>query len=109
MKLRDLLERKYLHIILQNMMDISRTNPIELDILTEDLPVMSKPYTFLLKYHEFIDHKIKQLKEAGIILQSMNNWASPILVIPKKQDCMESNNFQGNSNSICSCASTTES
>ena len=40
---------------------------------------------------------MKQLEEAGIILWSMSNWASPILVVPKKQDCMETNNSQGSS------------
>ena len=28
----------------------------------------------------------------------MSNWASPILVVPKKQDHVQSNNFQGSSN-----------
>ena len=79
-------------------MDIGRTNLIELDILTEGPPIMSKPYTVLLKYCEFLDHKIKQLEGAGIISWSMSDWPSPILVVPKKQDCMESNNFQGSSN-----------
>ena len=97
-KLRDLLERKYLHIISQNMMDIGRTNLYELDIPTEGLPIVSKLYTIPLKYHEFIDHKIKQLEETGIISLSMSNWASPILLVPKKQDCMDSNNYQGSSN-----------
>ena len=41
MKLRDLLERKYLHIIPQNMMNIGRTNLIELDIPMEGLPIVS--------------------------------------------------------------------
>ena len=67
-KLRDLLERKYLNIISQNVMDIGRTNLIELDIPMEGLPIASKPYTVPLKYHEFVDHEIKQLEEAGIIL-----------------------------------------
>ena len=67
-KCGDLLERKYLHIILQNVMDIGRTNLIKLDILTEGLPIASKPYTVPLKYHEFVDHEIKQLEEAGITL-----------------------------------------
>ena len=67
MKLWELLNKKYLQIISQNTMDIGRTNLIELDIPTEDPPIMSKPYTVLLKYHKLIDHEIKQLKEAGII------------------------------------------
>ena len=28
----------------------------------------------------------------------MSDWASPILVVPKKQYCMDSNNTQGTSN-----------
>ena len=38
--------------------------------------------------------KIKQIEEAGIISQSMSDWTSPILVVPKKQDCMDPNNTQ---------------
>ena len=48
-------------------MDIGRTNLIELDIPMEGPLIMSKPYTVLLKYHEFVDNEIKQLEEAGII------------------------------------------
>ena len=64
----------------------------------EGQPIASKLYTVLLKYHEFIDHEIKQLEEAGIISERMSNWAIPILVVPKKQDCMETNNSQGSNN-----------
>ena len=97
-KLWELLDKKYLHIISQNTMDIGRTNLIKLDIPTEDPLIASKPYTVLMRYCEFIDHKIKQLEEAGIISQSMSNWASPILVVPKKQDCTETNKSKGSSN-----------
>ena len=69
-------------------MDIGSTNLMELDIPTEGPLVASKPYTVLLRYHKFIDHDIKELEEAGIISQSMSNWTSPILVVPKKQDSM---------------------
>ena len=63
MKFRDLLERKYLNIISQDMMDIGRTNLIELNIPTEGLPIASKPYTVPLKYCELMDHESKQLEE----------------------------------------------
>ena len=78
-KLQELLKKKYIHIISQTTTDIGRANLIELDIPKEGLPIASKPYTVLLKYHEFVDHKIKQLEEAGIISQSKSNLASPIL------------------------------
>ena len=67
-------------------------------VVIEGLPIMSKPYTVPLKYREFVDHEIKQLEEAGIISQSMSNCTSPFLVVPKKPDCMESNNSEGSSN-----------
>ena len=96
-KLQELLDRKYIHIMSQTTTDIGRTNLIELDIPTEGPPIASKPYTVPLKYHEFMDYKIKQLEEAGIISQSMSNWASPILVVPKKEECMDSSNNTGSS------------
>ena len=67
-------------------MDIGRTNLIKLDIPTEGPPIASKLYTVPLKYGEFVDHEIKQLEETGIISRSMSNWASPILVVPKKEE-----------------------
>ena len=59
-KLQELVNKKYLQIISQNIMDIGRTNLIKLDIPTEGPFIASKLYTILLKYHEFIDHEIKQ-------------------------------------------------
>ena len=97
-KLQELLNRKFLQIISKNAMDVGRTNLIELDMPTEGPLIASKPYMVLLKYHEFVDHEIKQLEEAGIISQSMSSWASPILVAPKKQDHMETSNSQGSNN-----------
>ena len=33
-----------------------------------------------------MDQEIKQLEEAGIISRSISDWASPILVVPKKDE-----------------------
>ena len=85
-KLMELLNIKYANIMSQTARDIGRTSLIELDIPTECPLIVSKPYTVPLKYHEFMDHKIKQLEEAGIISRSISNWASPILVVPKKEE-----------------------
>ena len=52
----------------------------------EGLPIASKPYSVPLKYREFMDQEIKQLEEAGILSRIMSNWASPILVVPKKDE-----------------------
>ena len=44
-----------------------------------------------------MDHRIKQLEEVGIISQNMSNWASPILVIPKKEEHVDTSNNPGSS------------
>ena len=96
-KLQELLNKKYIHIVSQTDTDIGRTNLIELDIPTEGPPITSKIYIILLRYHEFLDHKIKQLEEACILSQSMNNRASPILVVPKKEESVDTSNNPGSS------------
>ena len=94
-KLQDLLDRKFIHIMSQTTTDIDRTNLIELDIPTEGPPIASKPYTVLLKYHGFVDHEIKQLEEVGIISWNMSDWASRILVVPKKEECVDTSDSPG--------------
>ena len=49
-RLQQLLDTKYDNIVSKSAADIGRTNLIELDFPTEDLPVASKPYTVQLKY-----------------------------------------------------------
>ena len=88
-KLKELLYIKYTNIVSQTTPDIGRTYLIQLHIPTEGLPIAPKPYTVPLKYHEFVDHKIKLLEETGIISWSMSNWARSRQVIPKKEDCVD--------------------
>ena len=90
-QLQELLDSKYINIVSQTTTDISRTNQIELDIPTKGPLIASKPYTVPLKYHEFMDHKTKHLEEAGIISWSMSDWASHLLVVPNKEECMNTN------------------
>ena len=91
-RFQDLLDRKYMNVISQTTTDIGRANLIEVDILTEGPSITCKPYTVPLKYHEFVDHEIKWLGEAGIISQNMSDWASPILVVPKKGEHVDASN-----------------
>ena len=44
----------------------------------------SRPYSIPLKYRDFVDEEIQQLENTGIISRFMSDWASPILVVPKK-------------------------
>ena len=64
--------------------DLGLTNLIELDIPIDGPCMSSRPYSIPLKYGDFVDEEIQQLEDIGIISRSMSNWASPILVVPKK-------------------------
>ena len=83
-KLCTLLKEKYNSIVSKSATDIGQTNLIELDIPTDGPCVSSRPYSIPLKYRDFVDEEIQQLEDAGTISRSMSNWASPILVVPKK-------------------------
>ena len=65
--------------------DISRTKFVKMDIDTGDSPpVSSRPYTLPLKHYEWVQREIESIKWAGVIKKSMSNWASPIVIVPKK-------------------------
>ena len=65
--------------------DISRTKCVKMDIDTGDSPpVSSTTYTLPLKHYEWVQREIESLELAGVIKKSMSNWASPIVVVPKK-------------------------
>ena len=83
-KLQHPLEARYSTIASKFATYIGRTSLIELDIPNHGPPIASKPYSIPLKYLDFVDQEIKQLEDEGIISHSISNWASPILVIPKK-------------------------
>ena len=65
--------------------DISRTKLVKIDIDSGDSPpVSSRPYTLPLKHYEWVQREIESLEWAGVIKKSMSNWASPIVIVPKK-------------------------
>ena len=69
----------------KNNEDIGRTKLVKMDIDTGDSPrVSSRPYTLPLKHYEWVQREIESLEHAGVITKSMSNWASPIVVVPKK-------------------------
>ena len=82
-KLKELFNIRYTNIMSQTAMDIGRTNLIKLDIPTEGTNYSFKAITVPLKYREFIDHKMNQLEEVGIISRRVSDWVSHILVVPK--------------------------
>ena len=65
--------------------DIRRNKLIKMDIDTGDSPPISaRPYTLPVKQYEWVQREIESLEWAGVIKKSMSNWASPIVIVPKK-------------------------
>ena len=76
---------KYQAAFSTNSEDIGHMELITMDIDTGlSKPVSQRPYTLLLKHHDWVKHEIEQLKCAGVIQKSLSPWASPIVVVPKK-------------------------
>ena len=46
-------------------------------------PVAKRPYTLVLKHHDWVKAEIDKLLEAGVIRESDSSWSAPIVVVPK--------------------------
>ena len=76
--------------LLQQFSDVfqllpGQTTVIEHHIETgEALPVRQVPYRVPHAFREQVDRELKDMLEHGIIEHSSSDWASPIVVVPKK-------------------------
>ena len=69
----------------KNNKDIGHTQLIEMEIDTGDsLPVAQSPYTLPLKHYDWVRQEIETLEKSGVIERSLSQWASPVIVVPKK-------------------------
>ena len=82
-KFRNLCD-KFEDIFSESSEDIGKTPLIQMDIDTGDSPpVCQHPYTLPLKHVEWVKREIAILEKAGVIVQSVSPWASPVVVVPK--------------------------
>ena len=64
--------------------DFGHTGLVTLDIETGGSPPISqKPYDLSLKQTHWVKEELEILEKAGIIVQSVSPWASPIMVVHK--------------------------
>ena len=73
-------------IICSSSADFGRTNLVEMDLSTIDLPVASKAYTIPLKYKSFVDEETKLAGRCRLHIKSLSDLASPICIIKKQLD-----------------------
>lgn len=65
--------------------DLGRTNLTEMKIeLTSSTPVFHKPYRLAKTELDIVRAKVKDLVDAGIVKESQSNYASPVILVKKK-------------------------
>jgi hypothetical protein len=57
---------------------------IEITLCEGTQPVCYRPYKLPLKEREYVREKVKDLLDAGIIRESVSNFASPVILVKKK-------------------------
>lgn len=86
-------QQQQLEHLLQEYQDIiavedeppGRTNLVTHPIVTENvLPIKQRPYRLSPAEHEFVGKEIDQMMQQGIIQPSSSPWASPIVLVKKK-------------------------
>ncbi|GES82982.1 enzymatic polyprotein, putative [Rhizophagus clarus] len=83
-KLTTLLQ-KYAHLFATKKEELGRTNIVKHSIYTENIPpIRQKFYRTSQKEQEHIDKKIKEMLYYNIIRPSTSEWASPVILVPKK-------------------------
>ena len=76
---------KYKDVFSVDSSDIGKTPLIKMDIDTGDsLPICQKLYNLPLKHVEWVKRELNILEKAGVIVQSVSPWASPIVIVPKR-------------------------
>ena len=77
---------KFNDIFSTDSSDIGKTPLLEVEIDTGDsLPITQKPYTLSLKHTTWVQRELEILEKARVIVRSVSPWASPIVVVLKKQ------------------------
>lgn len=76
---------KYKDCFAKDTKDLGITNLSEMDIkLNSSTPVFHKPYRLAHKELEIVRSKVRDLLDAGIIKESQSNYASPVILVKKK-------------------------
>ena len=57
---------------------------VEMSIKTTGPPIKQRAYRLPLVKRQAVEEQVNALKEQGIISPSMSEWASPVVIVPKK-------------------------
>src|SRR5438045_7512238 len=78
--------QKYAHLFATKKEELGRTNIVQHAIYTEEVPLKrQKFYRTSPKEQEHIDKEIEDMLKYNIIqLSTKSEWASPVILVPKK-------------------------
>ena len=87
-KYREELEKvikQYRHLFALHDIELGQTNLVEMRLETGDHPpVRKRPYQMPFSQRPLLEKHLEDLLNSGIIRPSNSPWASPIVVVPKK-------------------------
>ena len=67
-----------------NELGYCRTLPVKIELKEGAKPIKQRSYNMPLKYKQTVDENIDKMLEAGIIQRTQSEWASPLVIIVKK-------------------------
>lgn len=83
-KLRQLIDR-YSHIFAETDLELGTTDLVEMKIDTDSHPpIRQKPYRIPYLKQPIVEKHINDMLQAEVIRPSTSPWASPIVLVPKK-------------------------
>jgi hypothetical protein len=83
----DQLLDEYQDIFAAELHELGRINKVQHIIDTgEERPIKQRPYRATLPDQQFISEEIQRMENAGIIQPSTSPWASPIVIVSKKNE-----------------------
>ncbi|KAJ8729978.1 hypothetical protein PYW07_017016 [Mythimna separata] len=76
---------KFRHLFARNTKELGCTDVLKMHIqTTTEQPVYRKPYRLSFKENEIVNGKVQDLIEAGVVRESMSDYASPVVLVKKK-------------------------
>lgn len=76
---------EYQDVCAKSQTDIGRTNILKHKILTGDRPPISQaPYRMNPQKRDFLREEIVNMEKSGIVRKSVSPWASPVVIVDKK-------------------------
>jgi len=67
-----------------NIFELGCTNALTMDIVDNNIPVVSRPYRASAAERDIIDKIVSEWKAAGLITETKSAYASPVLLVRKK-------------------------